>query len=119
MSSPGDIQRTYMLLQRIEELLTQLDLTVDRAQDKVHNVTVNAILAERLLNSILLTTKRISGDETLDKYISNVQRAIMLVNTLRIVSAMLVSSNPWMAAIGFASLIGAAYTIPDLIGSFG
>lgn len=118
MSSLGDIQQVYSLLQQIEELLGRIDTKTDTTRTKINDTTIDAVLAQRLLNGTLSVVRQLSGDDNLNNFIQRTQQAIALVNQLRIISALLQAENPYLLALGVIGGVGTAVSMGDMIGSY-
>lgn len=95
------------------------EVNTKKGEQQINTLVAQAVLVERILVRTVALVRSMSGDENLNNFLLKVQRAIALVNTLRLTANLLMASNPWLAILGGIGLIQSVGSIGELVGSFG
>jgi hypothetical protein len=101
------------------EIEYTLRVNTEQTQTDLQKVITQAEIAERMLVQTLGLVRKLSnGNEDLDTFINVIQKAIMVVNQLRLASTLLMATSPWLVALGVIGIVGTAASMTDFAGAF-
>ena len=120
----GETQEVFQILTEIDKLLADIELKIIRIQGgagssgALAGLTTKFQQIERLALRWLALSRRMGLPEDVGAVIDFLARLITSVRMAQISLSLVMASNPVTAAIGFAGLMGSAFSLIDVVGGY-
>lgn len=114
MSSLGDIQQTYSLLQQIYDLMNQIETKSETTEHKLQRTYNQAILLNQILQRSITLFRRMGLPPDIDSAIYKAQRLISIMNQVRL-AAVALYAGPGGVIIAGLSLLMVGLDVGDLM----
>jgi len=118
MSSLGDIQQIYSLLQEIDQLLSRIEVHSQTTETKVRSTIQSVQRLEQVMLRYLAIAKRMGLPEDIDRAINFVSQMIVTARMLHMSLTVLEMSHPYTLPLAAAGIILTTITFQDSMAGY-
>ena len=116
--SGGDIAQTYALLQKMYELMNQIEIKSKTTKKEIENTTKTFQQLEMVALRYIALSRRLGLPDDVQQAIDALARLITTIRMVQLSMNMLLASNPLTAAAGVAGLLMTALSAGDILAGY-
>ena len=111
----SNIQQTYSLLQQMYALMQQIESKAKTTNEELAVAVASIQVYTKAIRQTAQLIYQLTGDENIQKATQLMANAAMVVTQLNFSLNLLMTSHPYLAALGFAGL---AFSTVNMAGSY-